>query len=82
MAIMVIGFEYQLPWLYCIYFSDAGAAGQIKSSRTVTRDLRKQEFKALLTKDDKKIESLTRMAEAQEETNRILMMFYEKMFGN
>ena len=48
----------------------------------MTRDLRKQEYKALLAKDDGKIEALARIAVAQEETNRILMMYFEKMFGN
>ena len=48
----------------------------------MARESRNQEYKSLLAKDDGKIEALARIAVAQEETNRILMMFFEKMFSN
>ena len=61
---------------------DPALAGHIKSNRSVTRDLRREEFKSLLSKDEKKIEVLIRIAAAQEDTNKILKMFYEKMFSS
>ena len=39
----------------------------MKSNRTVNCDLRKSEFKALLSKDEAKIKAYARMAAAQEE---------------
>ena len=53
----------------------AVAEGHMKSNRTVTRDLRRQEFKLLFAKEEEKIK-------AANELNRLVAMFYEKMFGS
>ena len=42
----------------------------MKSNRTVARDLRRQEFKLLIAKEEEKIKKM-------KETNRLLVMFYE-----
>ena len=47
----------------------------MKSNRTVTRDLRRQEFKLLIAKEEEKIKEM-------KETNRLLAMLYEKFFNN
>ena len=45
----------------------------MKSNRTVARDLRRQKSKLLIAKEEEKIKKM-------KETNRLLAMFYEKMF--
>lgn len=56
-----------------------GNLGPIRSNRTVTRDIRRQEFKALIDRKDKMIEVMERQAKAQEEMCKVLQKIFEKL---
>ena len=58
---------------------EGGNLGPIRSNRTVTRDIRRQEFKALIDRKDKMIVFMERQAKAQEEICKLLQKIFDKL---